>query len=90
MEIVDRWESHAANTSEHNIAGFLAVIYADLGNADRAMHWLYQSRERQSTWMLFLDYEMFDFLRDDPRFVALIRELKLPENVYLSAPVISE
>jgi hypothetical protein len=34
-------------------------------------------------WMLFLDYESFDFLRDDARFVALVRELNLPEDVYL-------
>ena len=35
-------------------------------------------------WMLFLDYEAFDDLRDDPRFIALVHELNLPEEVYLS------
>ncbi len=37
-------------------------------------------------WMVFLDYEAFDILRDDPRFVALIRELELPEDIYLQVP----
>ena len=36
-------------------------------------------------WMLFLDYEEFDFLRDDPRFIDLVRELNLPEDRYLLA-----
>jgi len=34
--------------------------------------------------MLHLDYEAFDFLRGDSRFVALVRELNLPEDVYLA------
>jgi tetratricopeptide (TPR) repeat protein len=84
IAIVDRWESYAQTNIGHNIAGALGLVYANLGNAERAMHWLNKSREKQSTWMLFLDYQAFDFLRNDPRFVALIRELKLPEDVYLS------
>jgi len=84
LAIVERWESHAQNTTEYNNAGILAYIYAELENRDRAMHWLTQSRKAHSMWMLFLDYEAFDYLRDDPRFVALILELNLPEDVYLS------
>jgi hypothetical protein len=33
-----------------------------------------------------LDRESFDGLRDDPRFITLIRELELPEHVYLRIP----
>ena len=86
LAIVERWESHAQNNSEHNIAGALAGVYAELENRDRAMHWLTRSRKEHSMWMLFLDDEAFDCLRDDPSFVALVRELKLPEDVYLSVP----
>ena len=84
LTIAERWESHAQNNSEHNITGALAAIYAELDNRDRAMHWLTRSRKEHSMWMLFLDDEAFDSLRDDSRFVALVRELNLPENVYLS------
>jgi predicted Zn-dependent protease len=84
LVIVERWESYAQNTTEHNIAGALANIYAKLENKDKAMHWLARSRKEHSMWMLFLDDEAFDILRDDSRFVALIRELNLPEDVYLS------
>jgi TolB-like protein len=84
LAIVERWESHAQNTTQYNITGTLASVYAELENGDRTMHWLTRSRKEHSIWMLFLDYESFDFLRDDPRFVALIRELNLPEDVYLS------
>lgn len=83
MVIVERWESRAQSTIEHNIAGTIANIYAELENGDQTMHWLTRSRKAHSMWMLFLDYEAFDFLRDDPRFVALVRDLKLPEDVYL-------
>ena len=51
------------------------------------MQELLETRERREMWLMFLDYEAFDALRDDPRFVALIRELKLPEDVYLQIPV---
>jgi tetratricopeptide (TPR) repeat protein len=44
LAIVERWESHAQNTTEYNIAGALANIYAELENRDRAMHWLTRSR----------------------------------------------
>jgi len=84
LAIVERWESHAQNTTEYNIAGALAGVYAELENRNRAMHWLTKSRQAHSMWMLFLDDEAFDCLRDDPRFVALVRELNLPEDVYLS------
>ena len=84
LAIVERWESHAQNTTEYNIAGALAGVYAELENRDRAMYWLTRSRQEHSMWMLFLDDEAFDCLRDDPRFVALVRELNLPEDVYLS------
>ena len=84
LAIVERWESYAQKNTEHNMAGGLAVIYAELGNSDRAMHWLTRSRKEHSMWMLFLDDEAFDCLREDSRFVTLVRELNLPEDVYLS------
>ena len=40
-------------------------------------------RRKYDTIMLFLDSEEFDSLREDDRFATLIRELDLPEDVYL-------
>jgi hypothetical protein len=85
LAIVEYWESFTEETRQFNIAGVLAIIYGELKNADRAMYWLTRSREAHSMWMLFLDYEEFDFLRDDPRFIVLVRELDLPEDRYLLA-----
>ena len=83
LAIVEQWESYAENSNEHNLAGGLASVYAEFGNSERAMYWLTRSRSAQSMWMLFLDDEPFDSLREDSRFVALVRELNLPEDVYL-------
>jgi tetratricopeptide (TPR) repeat protein len=85
LAIVEQLESFVQDTHQYNIAGGLGIIYAELENEERAMHWLTRSREAHSMWMLFLDYSAFDFLRDDPRFMALVRELNLPEDIYLSA-----
>lgn len=84
LAIVERWESYPQDNNEHNTAGVLASIYAELENRDRAMYWLTRSREAHSMWMLFLDGKAFDCLREDSRFAALVRELNLPEDVYLS------
>ena len=83
LAIVEHLESSVQNSRQYNIAGALGHIYAELENADRAMYWLTRSREAHSMWMLHLDYEAFDYLRDDPRFAALVRELNLPGEVYL-------
>jgi hypothetical protein len=67
--------------------GSLAIIHAILGDRELAIQELLEMRERREMWLMFLDYQAFDGLRDDPRFVALIRELKLPEDVYLQISV---
>ena len=65
------------------IEGILALIYGELGLRDEAMHWLTEARRKHDTIILFLDSEEFDSLRADDRFATLIRELDLPEDVYL-------
>lgn len=50
-----------------------AMVYAGLGDRDRAIAALEQAFRDRSPWMLFLNVEPeFQSLRDDPRFVALL------------------
>jgi adenylate cyclase len=65
------------------IEGILASLYGELGLRDEAMRWLTQAHRNHDTTMLFLDNEAFDSLREDDRFATLIRELELPEDIYL-------
>ncbi len=64
-------------------AGTLALVYAELGRRDEAMRWLTEAMANYDMMVGFLDDPAYDSLRDDPRFAALIRELGLPEDVYL-------
>ena len=55
-----------------------AVVYAKLGDRDRAIACLERAYAAHSSDMLFVNVEpCFDPLRDDPRFQALIRRLGL-------------
>jgi tetratricopeptide (TPR) repeat protein len=55
-----------------------ALVYAGLGDRDRALDWLNRAREAHSASIIWLRTEpMLDGLRGDPRFAALIREVGL-------------
>jgi tetratricopeptide (TPR) repeat protein len=50
-----------------------------LGEIDAALEWFDRAvEERDQIMMPILSYRHFDPLRDDPRFVALVRKMKLP------------
>jgi serine/threonine-protein kinase len=55
-----------------------AAIYAGLGDQERALEFLEKAVEDRSRPLIFLrvDYR-FDSLRDDPRFVSLLRRIGL-------------
>ena len=56
----------------------LAVIYAGLGEADRAFEWLEKARLHRSSPMMFINIEpFFDDLRPDPRFQDLLERMGL-------------
>ena len=51
-----------------------AIIYAGLGEADHAFALLEKACQERAVWMVFLKVDPFlDRLRDDPRFVNLLR-----------------
>jgi adenylate cyclase len=55
-----------------------ALVYAGLGDRDRALDWLNRARQAHSASIIWLRTEpMLDGLRGDPRFAALIREVGL-------------
>ena len=56
-----------------------ALVHTGFGEADQALGWLEQALEERGDWMIFLGVEpMFDPLRGDPRFQALVSRLGLP------------
>lgn len=83
-EIAEAWAERLQQSDPTIWIGPIAAIYALLGDHDQAMNYLHQSRDRQEMSMVFLDDPSFDSIRDDPRFAALVRELKLPGDRLLS------
>jgi DNA-binding winged helix-turn-helix (wHTH) protein/Tfp pilus assembly protein PilF len=54
----------------------LAAIYAALGEKSRALDLLEQAYEEKSYWIIYLNVDpALDPLRDDPRFMALVRRV---------------
>lgn len=52
----------------------LAIVYAGLGDADEALAWLEKAQAEREVWMAYLNvYPIFDPLRADARFTALLR-----------------
>jgi hypothetical protein len=53
-------------------ASYIARLYADVGDKERALEWLEKAfAERDSDLLLLHTDRSWDRLRDDPRFVAL-------------------
>lgn len=58
----------------------VAVIYAALGDKDRAFEWLERAYGERSVRIVTLKVSpMFDSLRGDPRFADLMRRLSFPQ-----------
>ena len=58
----------------------IAVVYAGLGDRAQAFAWLEKAYEDRSFFLIWLKVEpRFDNLRDDSRFVELLRRVGLPQ-----------
>ena len=56
----------------------VAILYVGLGDPDRAIEWLRKAARERSQGLVFLKVEpQLDPLRSDPRFKALLRELRI-------------
>ena len=61
---------------EPSTPGDVALVYAALGDKDRAFEWLEAAFEERDWWMPMLTVEpLFDPLRDDPRFEDLVKRV---------------
>jgi tetratricopeptide (TPR) repeat protein len=59
-------------------SGAVALVYAALGEKDKAFYWLEKSYAVKSSFMTTLKFwSVFDPLREDPRFVNLVRRVGL-------------
>ena len=59
---------------------WLAIIYPDLGDKDKAFFWLEKAyRGREHDLVFSKVWPMFDSLRSDPRYQDLMRRVGLPE-----------
>jgi serine/threonine-protein kinase len=58
-----------------------AIIHAGLGEHDQAFARLEKACQERAVWMVFLKVDPFlDRLRDDPRFLNLLRWVGLPPS----------
>jgi len=57
-----------------------ALVYVGLGDRDRAFEWLDKADAERNDFLVYLKCDpVFDSLRSDPRFAALVRRVGLPQ-----------
>ncbi len=55
-----------------------AILHIGLGNADRALHWAERAYDEKRGWLVYFKVNpMLDPLRQEPRFAALLRKMRL-------------
>ncbi len=62
-------------------SGFIAVIYASMGENDKAFKWLEKAYEDRDRLLTFIkaDFE-WDNIRSDPRFNVFLKKMGLPTD----------
>ena len=63
----------------HVSARHIALIYAGLGESDRAFAWLETAYKERGLGFVRLNDPSLDSLRSDPRFADLLRRTSLSE-----------
>ena len=70
------------------VAAFdIAVVYAGLGDHDNTFEWLERAFLERSTWLVHLKWDdRFAGVRTDPRFIALLHRMGIPNPGSVLAP----
>jgi hypothetical protein len=61
-----------------NQAHFIAKIYAELHETSNALSWLERGLAARAIGDFFKDDPTWDPIRADPRFAALLHEMRIP------------
>ena len=62
----------------HSVSGDIAWVYYGLGDEEKTFEWLERALEEQSYSIAHLKANpIWDGLRSDPRFIALLKEIRL-------------
>ena len=66
--------------TQRTISGYhTSIVYARLGEPDKAFEWLERAYRDRNPWLPNLNADpAFDTIRADPRFVALVKKVGLP------------
>jgi TolB-like protein/DNA-binding winged helix-turn-helix (wHTH) protein/tetratricopeptide (TPR) repeat protein len=73
-------KSHSQAPGSYIRPGWVAEVYAGLGENDESFRWLERAYTDRDAWLALLKvWPPFDGLRSDPRFDDLLRRMKFPE-----------
>ncbi len=76
--VIERFREIAK--TQYVIPSFVAVVFGGMSEKDKAFAELDKSIELHDSWFRWAKVEpLFDPLRDDPRFKALLKRMNLPE-----------
>jgi len=76
-EMISKLQKHVQDTGVGRYE--IALVYAGLGEKDKAFSWLYKACAENAYFMTSLKYwSVFDILRADPRFDTLLQCVGLP------------
>ena len=84
MEIVGELERLSATDASQ--AQLIAKIYATLGEREQAFAWLDRGLRMGAVGGFYKDEPVWDALRDDPRFTALLPRMGVPDVISTARP----
>ena len=72
-------ELDSLSRSQFVTAYGVALVYAGLGDPDRAFQWLNKAVDQRTHWLVWLNRDQrWNSIRGDPRFARLVRRVGLP------------